>query len=87
MDSEEGGERCGGGGGNIVVVPLKTLGIDLPFDLGDWALLDFRRFGEGQDEWLDALQLLTPIFDLFIAKFSTTIGSPEQPVTEIGVWS
>ena len=57
----------------------------MSFDLGDRALLYLGRLGEGQNEWLDTLQLPNPIFDLFIAKLCTTIGGADQPATEIGV--
>ena len=85
VDCEEGGEGRGGGGGNVVIVPLERLGMNVTLDLGDRALLNLGRLGEGQDERLDALQLLAPVLDLLIAKLGPTIGSADQPVTEIRV--
>ena len=92
VGGEESGKGRGGGGGDIVIVPIgilyeclvRTVLIDLSFDLGDRALFNLGRLGEGQDEGLDALQLLAPVLDLPIAKFGATIGSSDQPVTEIG---
>lgn len=46
-------------------------------------MLNLRRLGEGQDEWLNALQLLAPVLDPLVAELSTTIDGADQPVAEI----
>jgi len=80
---EEGGKRGGRSRGNVVIVPLESGGVNLVLDLANGALLDLRRRGEGQNEWLYTIQLLAPVLQLLVTKFGSAVCGADQPVTVI----
>ena len=43
VNGKEGSERRGGSGGNVIAIPLESLGVDLSLDLGDRPLLNLGR--------------------------------------------